>query len=62
MNKFCKQRAKWDVAPANRHMGIAFTKGYLVGLDLFGGVDRMAEIVMDMAMGYEGCSAPYLAQ
>jgi hypothetical protein len=60
IDKFGKQGAKWDVAPTDRHMGVTSAKGYLMGLGLFGGINRMAEIVMDMAMGYEGCNAPYL--
>ncbi len=60
IDKFGKQGAKGDIAPTDRHMGVTSAKGYLMGLDLFRGMDRMTEIVMDMAMGYEGCNAPHL--
>lgn len=61
-DEFAKDILKGDGSPADRHLGIASAEGQLVGLYFFVEVYRVAEIVMDMAMGDKRGNATHLVE
>ena len=59
-DKLGKNIMKGNGPPAWRHMRISLAEGQLVGLGFFVVINRVAEVVVDMAMSDEWCDASYL--
>jgi len=50
INKLSEKVTERDVAPTNRHVRISLTERDLMGLLFLGVIDRVAEVVMHVAM------------